>query len=201
MRYMRRKMINNILSKFNLELQRKYPRSMIQFVKSNLGNNLSGVEIGVEKGINAKSILKTLDMEILYLIDPYLDYSESEEYRADGEINRTQAIRRLIKEWDKIWWKFEKSEDCVNKIPNNLDFVYIDGLHDYESVKRDIKNYWPKIKKGGVLGGHDFDNGRYPVHDGVVKAVTEFAIKNKLKLYIGKGSDWWVIKWKQKQEV
>lgn len=38
-----------------------------------------------------------------------------------------------------------------------LDFVFLDGLHDYESVKKDITHWWPKIKEGGVLAGHDYE--------------------------------------------
>ena len=47
------------------------------------------------------------------------------------------------------------SEDAVDDIPEKLDFVYIDGNHAYEYVKKDIGLYYPKLKKGGVIGGHD----------------------------------------------
>jgi predicted O-methyltransferase YrrM/2-polyprenyl-3-methyl-5-hydroxy-6-metoxy-1,4-benzoquinol methylase len=50
---------------------------------------------------------------------------------------------------------------------NSLDFVFIDGNHDYEFVKKDILNYLPKVKPGGILAGHDW---QLP---GVVQAVTE----------------------------
>lgn len=60
------------------------------------------------------------------------------------------------------------SDDAVEQI-GQVDFVYIDGLHTYEQVKKDIKNYLPKIKKGGVIGGHDY----HPAWSGVVSAVVE----------------------------
>lgn len=47
------------------------------------------------------------------------------------------------------------------------DFVFIDAAHDYESVKKDIAAWWPKVAPGGVLAGHD-----YPWHE-VSKAVNE----------------------------
>ena len=78
-------------------------------------------------------------------------------------------------------------------IPDNLDFVYIDGNHQYEFVAKDIKTYYPKLKKGGVLGGHDMYNGFCSEHNGVVQAVAEFAIKNNLQLCV-ELPDWWVIK-------
>jgi hypothetical protein len=37
-----------------------------------------------------------------------------------------------------------------------FDFIYIDGMHDYEAVKEDIKLSLPLIKGGGYLGGHDY---------------------------------------------
>ncbi len=49
----------------------------------------------------------------------------------------------------------------------SLDFVFIDASHEYEDVKDDITTWLPKIKKGGILAGHDFGSS------GVNKAVHE----------------------------
>jgi hypothetical protein len=40
--------------------------------------------------------------------------------------------------------------------PESLDAVYIDGYHFYKAVLEDIDVWYPKIKKGGILCGHDF---------------------------------------------
>lgn len=37
----------------------------------------------------------------------------------------------------------------------SLDFVFIDASHEYEDVKEDVRHWFPKIKKGGTLGGDD----------------------------------------------
>jgi cephalosporin hydroxylase len=39
---------------------------------------------------------------------------------------------------------------------NSLDFVYIDANHAYNYVVQDIELWYPKVKKGGYLCGHDY---------------------------------------------
>ena len=51
----------------------------------------------------------------------------------------------------------------------SFDVVYIDGSHKYKDVKRDIELYLPKVKKGGIIAGHDYRK-KFP---GVMKAVHE----------------------------
>lgn len=51
-----------------------------------------------------------------------------------------------------------------------LDFVFIDADHSYEAVKADIAAWTPKVRKGGWVLGHDWNEKRFP---GVVRAVTE----------------------------
>lgn len=54
---------------------------------------------------------------------------------------------------------------------NYFDFIFIDGMHDYESVKEDIRMCFPKLRVGGKVAFHDYgvDCG----WDGVLKAVNE----------------------------
>lgn len=62
------------------------------------------------------------------------------------------------------------SQDVFSKYADEtLDFCFIDGSHEYEDVKKDIQAYLPKVKKGGILAGHDYD----ALWSGVIKAVDE----------------------------
>lgn len=53
---------------------------------------------------------------------------------------------------------------------NSLDFIFIDGAHDYDNVKDDLINWFPKVKKDGIFAGHDYIKS-WP---GVIRAVDEF---------------------------
>ena len=56
---------------------------------------------------------------------------------------------------------------------DSLDFVYIDGAHDLESVRADIAAWAPKVRPGGFIGGHDYhSNAGSDFH--VQTAVDEF---------------------------
>ncbi len=70
-----------------------------------------------------------------------------------------------------------RSVEVLSQIPDaSLDFVYLDAMHDYDNVKKDIEAWLPKIKKGGWIGGHDFVSRarkELPEFPGVVQAVNE----------------------------
>jgi len=153
-----------------------------------------GVEIGVDKGYHAYDILHDIDMKKLYLIDPYTPYIDGDIKKSihnqeDRNYVYEEAKKRLSNYDDKIEFVIKQSEDAVNDIPDNLDFVYIDGNHNYEYVKKDIELYWDKIRVGGVLGGHDY----WRDHPGVIRAVWMFKKRNKLELH-NIGNDWWFVK-------
>ena len=69
---------------------------------------------------------------------------------------------------------------------NSLDFVFIDANHSYEFVKDDINAWYPKVKKGGILAGHDYDRS-WP---GVIQAVDEFILENNYSLEINSEYCW-----------
>jgi len=98
----------------------------------------------------------------------------------------------LVTRGDEIFEKFKQNlkpvENYYNPIrmdsvkasqlyqDRSLDFVFIDGSHDYDFVKADIEAWLPKVKIGGYLGGHDYMD---PDHLDVIKAVNEAFGENK----------------------
>jgi len=167
-----------------------FSKPMIRFIKRTKKNCSIGVEIGVAEGHNSKNILLMLPVRKLYLVDSYfMSYKEENRIVEYPENTYVKAKKRLSKFDDRIIWVFKKSEDAIDEIPNNLDFVYIDGNHSYDFVKKDIENYYPKVRKGGIIGGHDFSGN----HIDVSKAVIDFATEKQLKI-CGRDDDWWIEK-------
>jgi len=62
----------------------------------------------------------------------------------------------------------------ADKVKNgSLSFIWLDANHAEEAVGNDLEAWLPKLKKGGIMSGHDY-NSFY----GVKKAVDEFCFKN-----------------------
>ena len=94
------------------------------------------------------------------------------------------------------------SWEVAEKFENeSVDFIYIDAEHKYNSCKKDIQNWYPKLKKGGMIAGHDYSHTTYDEkyihedghgdrHHGVIKAVNEAFLNKGLNLN-HKHNIWW----------
>jgi len=149
--------------------------------------DIVGVEIGTQRGINALNILENFNIKMLYLIDSYFSYDGYPESLLE---NSYDAAKKRLESYNNKTFIIKKSEDALQDVPDKLDFIYIDGNHEYEYVKKDIQLWYPKIVDGGYIGGHDF-NMNFP---GVVKAVREFVRKNNITNRWYHHNDWLIIK-------
>lgn len=122
-------------------------------------------EIGVFRAESTLALFEYLDIKKAYLIDPF-DFNIANKHNpADGTnihlhsnlYNETRA--KLAKYESKIEWLLQESEFAHMSIPDNeLDFIFIDGAHNYEAVYKDLVYYYPKVKIGGIISGDDFSN-------------------------------------------
>ncbi len=129
----------------------------------------TGVEIGVERGLYSEILCKANLQMIFYGVDPW---ESLDNIKADSKKRRTEnhasqdrcdkyheeARNRLIA-YPKYHILREYSVDAVKKFDDeSLDFVYIDANHQYPFVKDDI-NWWnEKVKRNGIIAGHDYYN-------------------------------------------
>lgn len=52
---------------------------------------------------------------------------------------------------------FSTKAEVVGSFPDSyFDFVYIDGDHSYNGAKSDLRNYFSKVRRGGIIAGHDY---------------------------------------------
>lgn len=115
-----------------------------------------GVEIGVYKGEFSEVIAKS-GLE-LYSVDPWRLYEDYGNPRGQARLDEqyNQTCERLSKYPNcKIIRK--TSMEALNDFPDeSLDFVYIDGNHQFAYVAQDIYHWARKVKKGGFICGHDY---------------------------------------------
>ena len=114
-----------------------------------------GAEIGVSRGIHAKSLCRTIKDLKLFLIDPWEAYEEPliTQERANERYN--DCLKRL--EPYNVEYMRMTSMDAVKCFENgSLDFVYIDGLHTFDGIMSDLIFWSPKVRSGGIVSGHDY---------------------------------------------
>ncbi|OGE14677.1 hypothetical protein A3F00_00680 [Candidatus Daviesbacteria bacterium RIFCSPHIGHO2_12_FULL_37_11] len=136
----------------------------------------TGAEIGVKTGDFSEIICRT-GLK-LYGIDPYIIYDDYVEPETQKSLNRAmkKAADRL-KAYDFTAIK-KTSMGALHDFPDeSLDFVYIDGNHSFKFVAEDIFEWSKKVKKGGIIAGHDYvylgSRDRHHVHTKyVVEAYT-----------------------------
>jgi len=152
---------------------------------------LVGVEIGTGSACGSVAMLDRLPRLILYCIDPWkhIDLApfEAGHSQEEHDAGYETAKNRLQPYGARAIIIKKTSDEAVIDIPDNVDFVHIDGHHEYSQVVKDINNYFPKIKVGGIISGHDY----IQVPD-VSWAVDEI-FKGKT-IHSGDDFTWWVIK-------
>lgn len=189
--------IHKLLRRYGYTIDKLFPRpSVLEMKKFELNRPLKVAEIGVLNGEHAESILKTLNIDKLYLVDVWESYNGYQQDFINLEEEYEVAKKRLEKYGDKVIFIKGKSAEVLDKIPNDLDFVYIDANHTYKYCSEDMENYYKKLKQGGVLAGHDIENFNIPNHYGVTKAFCKFVVKHNLKPFICR-PDWWCYKEKK----
>lgn len=128
----------------------------------------TGAEIGVQGGHYSAMLCQSIPGLKLKCVDPWTAYNRVSQEKQD--ILYQQTLDRLAPYGVEIIRK--KSMDAVMDIPDgSLDFVYIDGLHTFDSVMMDIIHWARKVRFGGIVSGHDYIVG-YQM--GIIRAVDAY---------------------------
>jgi predicted O-methyltransferase YrrM len=135
------------------------------------GKDYKMIEIGSYMGESTMLFASTHIFDVIFSIDPHEgneEFNEMNGYDWDFIKNEYALNTRFF---NNIVHLADYSYNISNKFKeNSIDFIYIDGNHSYKSLKKDFELFLPKLKKGGIIAGHDYDPNAWPE---VIKAIHE----------------------------
>jgi predicted O-methyltransferase YrrM len=144
-------------------------------------NFKKGVEIGVYRGKFTACIAKSAPNLSLTGVDAWKVYKGYDEYQANDLENK--AYLEAKAETEKYNVKLIKAwslDAALQFEDESLDFVFIDANHDYEHVSEDIAAWSKKVRKGGIVSGHDYIKSQRFDFD-VIRAVDDWCSANDIK--------------------
>lgn len=159
-----------------------------------------GVEVGVEKGKFSEALLQRNPDMKLYCVDAWSLIPGYREHVSQEELDSfmAQAIERVSK-YNGVVIQGMSQEVVKQFEDESLDFVYIDANHDFKSVTEDVIEWGKKVRKGGIISGHDYTlhqgsgvrNDTVYVMDAYIKA---FNISPFYILTGDRASSWYFVK-------
>lgn len=164
--------------------------------------NPHGVEIGVFMGDMSAALLRGHPDLTLTMVDSWEgagraysgesgDWHAKLEQPAQDDFMR-RALDRVAFAKGRGQVLRARSTDAARQVPDqSCDFVFIDADHSYDGCAADIAAWSNKVKPGGWLCGHDYENEAFPKF-GVTRAVNEYAERSGLQLELGANYCWFV---------
>ncbi len=145
-----------------------------------LPKNAIVAEIGVDQGDFSEMILNITQPEKLHLVDFWGSKRYNQEKRKSVENRFAQKINN-----SSVVINLGLSTQVVDNFADNyFDWIYIDTDHSYKTTISELELYQHKLKKDGIIAGHDFILGNWNgvVRYGVIEAVYEFCVKNNWEI-------------------
>jgi len=161
------------------------------------GKERIGVEVGLWKADFAKFMLER-DKSLHWIgVDPYFEYGKRRRKQKDWNSIHQRVIDKMKPFGDRFTLIRKPSHQGAFDIPDNVDFVFIDGNHDYDVVINDILLYEKKVRQGGIVSGHDYFAPKRGKTRVVQKAVDDCVRLLNTKLNVTNRFDpcgvfWWI---------
>jgi glycosyltransferase involved in cell wall biosynthesis len=152
-----------------------------------LGLTDSAVEVGVLRGEFSREFLDRWSGSRLYLVDPWGNVPDCVDITNLTDEEHEQALAETHKNLAPHSGRYVvcrqlSAEAATRFADGSLDFVFIDANHEYAAIRSDLWRWYPKVRPGGILAGHDFLDGLNPDGEyGVNFAVREFEQQTGLK--------------------
>lgn len=116
----------------------------------------TGAEVGVQGGYFSEVLCKGNPGLKLKSVDPWTAYHAVSQEKQNHLYSL--AVEKLSPYNVEII-KMTSMEAALIVPDNSLDFVYIDGLHDFDAVMMDLICWSKKVRSGGIVSGHDYTPG------------------------------------------
>lgn len=170
-------------------IQHVQTRDDIPILINAMGLHGDGVEVGTQCGLYAQTILGGTYLEKIFLVDCW------DRARTPPENDSGISVEENREVEAKVRLRFEPhiaagrvsiekgfSVDVASRFPDkSVDFIYLDADHSEESVYRDLVAWYPKLRSGGLLSGHDYINNTpwapTYIRFGVIEAVSRFRVE------------------------
>lgn len=153
------------------------------------------IELGTDIGAYAAEFMANFNGELI-CIDSYKSYEEWMPNNRLADI--IMAANALAPYHPRARIIIDDSVAVADRLPlwitHRLGFVYVDATHEYDPVTHELNTWWPLIKNGGVLAGHDYSTEH---HSEVVRAVNDFAKRHDRTVYTVTGDyipSWYILK-------
>ena len=181
--------LNYIQKKFNLDLDQKSPIEIANFGRDQLAELFAElgfrtiVEIGVCAGEYSEVLCKANPEATIFGVDPFISHKEYKDYALKSSIDKYHAKAQEVEDrYPNYALKEKYSMDAVKDFADqSIDAVYIDANHKYEFVVEDIAQWTKKIRKDGIISGHDYSKIRQPTNTHVYQAVHGYTDSHQIK--------------------
>lgn len=156
--------LSHIQQKYNLDLNQRSPIPIPDFGRNQLAvlfkelDFKRGVEIGVASGWYSKILCRANRDAEIYGVDPYEPQEGYIDYKLRATFAKLEAkAHARLDEYPNYHFLRKTSAEALDDFEDgSLDFVYLDGDHCFEAVTFDMAKWSKKLRKGGILAGHDY---------------------------------------------
>ena len=164
------------------------------------------LEVGVFHGVTARNVCELLSQihknDFKYIGLDLFEKNQDNEFEVIPNTNFSNPFKKIyfkyIKKQDPYSIEavkdlLKKFKDNINLIKGNsnlilkkidmtkIDYVFLDGGHDYDTVRNDLNNCIDVVKRKGTILCDDYNLSYAP---GVKKAIDEFVKENNLSCRI-----------------
>lgn len=134
-----------------------------------------GIEIGTDVGAHAEALLKYCDIEFLFLVDTWTNpfckgYCEG-RLHCQGFMKKVDLIQTA-------------SHEAALRFSNKeFDFIYIDITHDYPTVKQSLRDWWPLLRQGGIMGYRNYSESNPDLKRAIDELIIDTGCSKSVERY------------------